>query len=235
MVWVVCIGVACTGASSEDTRADTGASVASGSDTEAGDSDVVMDSEPFDCATELAENPPDPSSADIVDGERVWAGRCAACHGAEGEGTASGPDLTARIAEARPEHVCTVFDGQGAMPPQDVTWDEAKNVVVYLGSLLADQPTDEMVDCLTWVPGDDYDPTAYDPSALYDQHCAVCHGADGMGVGDNPDVWAELHHTNEELLCALMEGIATMPAVPITAPEAWALLDWLREVAPTTP
>jgi mono/diheme cytochrome c family protein len=63
----------------------------------------------------------------------------------------------------------------------------------------------------------------------------VCHGADGMGVGDFPDVWTELHHTNEELLCVLLEGIGTMPSVPITASEAWTLLDWLREEAPPSP
>jgi cytochrome c551 len=53
---------------------------------------------------------------DGVDGSAVYSANCAACHGADGTGTAAGADLTERAADLTAAEVeAVVRDGVGSM------------------------------------------------------------------------------------------------------------------------
>lgn len=69
---------------------------------------------------------------DPVAGEAVYASTCAACHGADGEG-GSGPAMAGIVAdESDADIVEVVLDGEGSMPPQDLTDQEVADVLAYL-------------------------------------------------------------------------------------------------------
>jgi quinoprotein glucose dehydrogenase len=73
----------------------------------------------------------------------------------------------------------------------------------------------------------------------YRQHCAVCHGANRLGLGLAPAVRGLRHHLTDADLGALLErGRGAMPPMPqVAGEERAALLDFLfaRDRGPATP
>jgi mono/diheme cytochrome c family protein len=80
-------------------------------------------------------------------------------------------------------------------------------------------------------------------ASLYDRYCARCHGDDGRGVWDMPDVpdftnarW-QAHRSDAALARAIVQGRgAVMPAFrgTLTLEEAWAMARYLRTFLPGT-
>jgi len=78
---------------------------------------------------------------------------------------------------------------------------------------------------------------------LYNRYCARCHGLDGRGVWDMPDVpnfandrW-QAHRSDAQLARAIVEGRgAVMPAFrgTLTLEQSWALARYLRTFIPGT-
>src|SRR5262249_12362604 len=77
----------------------------------------------------------------------------------------------------------------------------------------------------------------------YNRYCLRCHGADGRGVWDIPDVpdltsprW-QASRSDDQLTRAILEGRgAVMPAFrgTLTLEEAWAMTRYLRTFVPGT-
>jgi mono/diheme cytochrome c family protein len=81
-----------------------------------------------DVEARIAALPADPAA-----GEAVWAEACASCHGAAGEGTATGPDLGDEAADA--ERIAgKVWWGWGEMEGfrGELTRQEVADVVAWL-------------------------------------------------------------------------------------------------------
>ena len=72
------------------------------------------------------------------DGEALFAAKCAACHGADGTGATSGPDITglvSTLSQSQMEDV--ILDGIGDMPPILVTEKEAAAIATWAQENLA--------------------------------------------------------------------------------------------------
>ncbi|MEC7984709.1 MAG: cytochrome c [Myxococcota bacterium] len=66
--------------------------------------------------------------------------------------------------------------------------------------------------------------------AIYNQYCANCHGAEGMGVPNvGPSLLDKLEYPDEEIIGTMLNGFGTMPSIPISREEATAVLDYMRE------
>jgi mono/diheme cytochrome c family protein len=80
-------------------------------------------------------------------------------------------------------------------------------------------------------------------ASLYNRYCLRCHGVDGRGVWDIPDVpdftssrW-QAHRSDAQLARAILEGRgAVMPAFrgTLTLEESWAMARYLRSFVPGT-
>jgi len=74
----------------------------------------------------------DDGGADLEAGEATFDGTCAQCHGADGTGN-TGPNLDERVPSLTVDQVRTVvLNGQGYMPAQDLTEEEATNVAAFV-------------------------------------------------------------------------------------------------------
>ena len=63
----------------------------------------------------------------------MYASTCADCHGADGGGTSRGPALAEEVREESDEDlVDQIVNGGGDMPPQDVSDQEAADVLAFL-------------------------------------------------------------------------------------------------------
>ncbi|MCK6503543.1 cytochrome c [Myxococcota bacterium] len=70
-------------------------------------------------------------------GADLYDGKCQACHGTDGRGTADGPDLLREVENRDDEFLVTVIlEGKGDMEPVDVTPAQAQRIVDYLHELL---------------------------------------------------------------------------------------------------
>ncbi len=70
-----------------------------------------------------------------VDGASLYATHCATCHGPSAEG-ASGPGLESEFSRHTDEElILVILNGQGTMPPTDVTTEEAQAIVDHVRSL----------------------------------------------------------------------------------------------------
>jgi len=67
---------------------------------------------------------------DIAAGETVYSSSCSGCHGADGEGV-SGPALAGHL-HGESEILEIVFNGEGTMPPVNLTDQEAADLLAYL-------------------------------------------------------------------------------------------------------
>jgi mono/diheme cytochrome c family protein len=71
-------------------------------------------------------------------------------------------------------------------------------------------------------------PPPPDGAALYTATCATCHGADGKGTGENPDITGELGKPDDELIGIIRNGKGDMPAQTLDDAEALAVIEWMR-------
>jgi|GEM_PF-4524883 len=70
------------------------------------------------------------------DGASLYATYCASCHGASGEGAASGPPLESEVNRHTDEELIAVIqEGDGSMPAIDVTDEEAQAIVDFMRTL----------------------------------------------------------------------------------------------------
>lgn len=66
---------------------------------------------------------------------------------------------------------------------------------------------------------------------LYDMHCQVCHGSDGRGTPDGPDLAREVeNHDDAFLVTVILEGKGDMEPVDVTPDQAQRIVDYLREL-----
>ena len=71
--------------------------------------------------------------------------------------------------------------------------------------------------------------TEADGEALYSNHCASCHGADGQGLDDaGPDIVHELHHNDAKLIDVILNGDGDMEPVDVTEAQAQLIVDYMR-------
>ena len=124
-------------------------------------------------------NPFEGDARAIRAGERLYANRCAACHGADGKG-ATGPDVTMLWLEGTNDE--TVFDAiregiDGAvMPPSFAPDEELWAMVAYLR------------DISTVPPFDAGDGDAEIGREIFAANCVECHRVDGDGGTLGPDL-----------------------------------------------
>jgi cytochrome c oxidase cbb3-type subunit III len=136
-------------------------------------------------------------------GERLFMNNCAQCHGSEGRGSLSYPNLTnpnaAWLGERGADHIVqTVTNGRaGMMPPMAAAiGDEAK--------------ISELANYVLSLSGDKHDAAkAIKGSASY-AVCAACHGADGkgnkaLGAPNLTDSYW-LHGTGEESVTQMIKN-----------------------------
>lgn len=146
--------------------------------------------------------PPDPtmsampsasaSSAPPPTGEEVYMNAgCAACHGADGQGTTLGPELQ----HPDRDHFTWIVRN-GVNTPK---LEEFKNsvMIAYGTQVLTDNELDLVVEWLQSLP----QPTT--GAALFADYCAGCHGDDGRGglkISDGPPVTLAAYVKNSILL-----------------------------------
>ena len=70
-------------------------------------------------------------------------------------------------------------------------------------------------------------PDTSEGEALYQAHCAPCHGADALG-DTGPAIVHELHHSDADLIAVMTAGKGTMPATDIGEAEAQAIVTYMR-------
>lgn len=110
-------------------------------------------------------------------GAEVYAARCAGCHGDEGEG-AYGPALASgAVVVAFPDvadQVTLITEGRDAMPGfgTQLSPEEIDAVVAFTREGLGVSASD---------PAPGGDESGLDGAALFADHCASCHGAEGNG------------------------------------------------------
>ena len=74
----------------------------------------------------------------------------------------------------------------------------------------------------------DTDP-GLDGEQLYMDNCAECHGTDGRGTREGPDITGEVdRHDDAFLIGVIRNGRERMPAIDVTNEEAQAIVDWMR-------
>lgn len=84
----------------------------------------------------------------------------------------------------------------------------------------ADSGADSAVDTDTAPP---------DGGALYVATCVECHGADGRGTDEGPEILTALaEYPDAAILQLILIGYDRMPAQDLTAEEAQAVIDWMR-------
>ena len=105
-------------------------------------------------------------------GYNLFANNCAQCHGSDGRGAVSFPNLTdgAWLHGGEPEQIlASINNGRiAAMPP----W----------GAALGDEGVEQVVQHVLAISGQDHDASLASAGAQkYGMFCIACHGADGTG------------------------------------------------------
>jgi putative heme-binding domain-containing protein len=150
----------------------------------------------------------------IAAGRKLFAGGCAACHGAEGQG-GRGPNLRERI-YWHPVDEDTLYRviqkgiPAGGMPAAQLSEDEAWQVVAFVRSLTA--PAIE-----TFVPGD---PAAGETLFWGKAGCGECHSIRGKGGKLGPDLTnagstRPLPQLRQDILDPAAEGVSGYQAVTV--------------------
>lgn len=74
------------------------------------------------------------------------------------------------------------------------------------------------------------DTEALDGGELFSTHCSSCHGSDGTGTGNGPNIVGEVsRHSDEDIIDVILNGEDRMPAIEVTEEEAQLIVDWMRE------
>lgn len=72
-------------------------------------------------------------TGDATTGAEVFTSKCSACHGADGSGTDSGPDLYAQAPGLSDTDLLDImFNGTGSMPAVSLDDQEAADVLAYV-------------------------------------------------------------------------------------------------------
>jgi mono/diheme cytochrome c family protein len=193
-------------------------------------------------------------------GKTIYDENCAACHGEDGVGQVLGAadftDLRFVDDQAPRDFYLTLTQGKGSMPAFQgrLTQDERWAVIDYLRTFSYDptlpgdtvvepeaQPTAAEVPCSSsdfaqaspfgW----DHEEAINAGKVLYNQSCAVCHGADGTGVLPSaPDLttseWQEeLRSNSVKAFCITAEGQGSMPGwkETLTTEQMWEVLTYI--------
>ena len=114
----------------------------------------------------------------------VFARDCAGCHGSDGAGSATGPDIRCAVRTLLAD---AVRNGRGAMPPVPLSAAELTTVAAYLDGQCSHQPPD-----------------------VYAANCASCHGPTAGGGPNGPNIRCGA----EEFAQAVRQGTEGMPAFP---------------------
>jgi cytochrome c oxidase cbb3-type subunit 3 len=198
-------------------------------------------------------------------GRSLFQANCVACHGEDGTGKVLGAadfsDLRLMSGRAPRDFYLTLTQGRGSMPAWQgrLSQDERWAVIDYLrtftfepgtfGELEPEASATGEITSTTCDPAllAETNPFAWDDDAViasglqvYNQACAVCHGADGSGtIPGAPDFTTQafqsaLRQEPGQALCILTFGRGTMPGWRETLAEEqlWQALTYLGSLAP---
>lgn len=193
-------------------------------------------------------------------GEHLYETNCTACHGTDGSGEVLGAadfsDLRLTANEAPRDFYLITTQGKGSMPAWQgrLSQEERWAVIDYLRTFSYDpalpgEAAAEPPPTATAVE------TACDPALLaqsnpfgwgdadaiaagqviYDQACAMCHGADGSGaLPGTPDYTsaetsAALRTNSGEPLCVIAEGEGAMPSwkETLSVEQMWQVITYM--------
>jgi putative heme-binding domain-containing protein len=126
----------------------------------------------------LPERNPHTTAADVAEGRRIFIGRCALCHGQEGEG-GRGPSLQTLRPDRDYFRIIRMGIPGSEMPPSFTQTDaEIWRIVAFVQQLAVRGGPPEAV------PGD----PVIGKRVYADQSCNVCHMVDGEGSDFGPDL-----------------------------------------------
>jgi len=193
-------------------------------------------------------------------GKSIFETNCVACHGADGVGRVLGAadftDLRFVDDSAPRDFYLTVTQGKGSMPAWQgrLSQGERWAVIDFLrtfsydpalpGEVAAVPPPTATAAAVACDPTylSQSNPFAWDDSAaiasgqaIYDQACAICHGADGSGaLPGAPDLTtaqtqSALRADGGASLCIVAEGQKTMPSWKdtFTLEQMWQMLTYI--------
>jgi mono/diheme cytochrome c family protein len=67
-----------------------------------------------------------------------------------------------------------------------------------------------------------------DAPYLFALYCEACHGGDGTGTANGPDITG-IPYAPETLVQLIQEGTRRMPRAAATYEEAWAIALWIQD------
>jgi mono/diheme cytochrome c family protein len=203
------------------------------------------------------------SAATIDDGQVIYEQNCVACHGESGSeellGASDFTDFRTMADLASRDMYLTLTQGRGSMPAWQslLSMDERWAVIDYVRTFSYDPTLTEEITVLpTAIPAptevagcseDQVNPFEWDDTAaiqagetIFQAQCAVCHGADAMGVlAGTPnfttaEVNTALKDNSGKFFCSLTEGKGAMPAFGevLSPEERWQALTYLGSVIP---
>lgn len=154
-------------------------------------------------------------TGDETAGQAVFDTKCSGCHDATGQTAQVGPALDPWVSvegATEQQTLTVVLDGQGSMPKQTVTDQEAADLVAWIYG--------------QWGGGS----SGPDGATLFDDNCSVCHSTDGSaGVG--PSMTDVVPTSNADALTSTITNGAMggMPAfnATLSGEEITAIVDWL--------
>jgi mono/diheme cytochrome c family protein len=197
-------------------------------------------------------------------GGQIYGANCAACHGVDGTGEVLGSadftDLRQIDGLAPRDFYLTVTQGSGSMPAWQgrLSQDERWAVIDYLRTFSYDpgvsvggaasassppSPAEEELVCDAYVSQSN--PFAWDDAdaviagqIIYEESCAMCHGADGSGgLPNTPDftssgAQSELVENSGEALCIVAEGRESMPGwkETLSTEQMWQVLIFMANL-----
>jgi len=186
-----------------------------------------VEQQPVEVSTVFPIVPPDPTA-----GKAIYETSCMPCHGADGNGDGS---MSGNLPEPPPEIGNPELARQSR--PSDWYW------IVTNGNLEKLMPgfVNSLDDRSRW------DVVAYVYSlsttpeemsagrAVYEAECADCHGMDGRGDGQAPDLTDQQRMTQrsaQELEAVLAAGQGSMPgfADKLSESERWAAVSYIRSL-----
>ncbi len=169
---------------------------------------------------------------DVADGQTIYDGECAACHGADGTGVGQYPPLVGSDIVSDPdladEHIDIVLAGVDASPPMqafEARFNDAEVAAVINyereehggegAGIITEDDVAERREALgfepfpaTTIEPEDTDELMRVGERLY-QSCITCHGADGVGPDYIPSIAGSevvLEEEPVELIRILIEG-----------------------------
>ncbi len=167
--------------------------------------------------------PETPPSA--VAAQPLYLSECATCHGEDGNGV---------VPEARNFGDVDYMRGQTPVRFYQIITEGRNEMPGYKEQFSDEERWDLAFYVWTFAVGAD---TLQQGQAIFEQNCAVCHGADGVGVVPNApdftDVAFVAQRSATDFFQVVTEGRGAMPAWQgrLSAEERWAVIEYLRTFA----